>query len=99
MSRDVHDIIDSTEQPHVVVFVEVCAIAGEILVTKHRPVGLFEPLVIPPNSSEHGGPRFGDDQQSATFRANFLTVLGEDVHRDSREGNLGTSRLRGGHTG
>ena len=65
VARDVHDVVDATEEPEVAVVVDLGPVAGEVAALEAAPVGLPVALGIPVEAAQHRRPGPGQRQVPA----------------------------------
>jgi hypothetical protein len=57
VTRDVHDVVDATEEPEVAVLVDPGTVAHEVLIRVPRPVRLHVPVGVVEDAAQHRRPR------------------------------------------
>ncbi|NDF54446.1 MAG: hypothetical protein EB145_09670 [Proteobacteria bacterium] len=85
MPRHIHDVIDSTEQPHSAIFVEFGTIASKVKPFIARPIGLFVPLWLTPNTAEHRRPWLIENEITtvAAFHGHRVVINSKTPSRDA----------------
>ena len=96
MTRNVHHVVNASQQPNVAVFVKLCAVASEVNTLELRPVGLFVAVWVAPNSSQHTWPWLVDNQQTGVVQAEFCAFIIKNLDAQSRQRALGRTWLQGG---
>ena len=91
VARDVHDVIDATQQPDVTVVVVAGAITGKVFVAELVPIRFLEALGVAPDSAQHGGPGLGNNEESTRVVGLNDTVFVDDLEVDAGNGNLRAS--------
>ncbi len=104
VAGDIEDIVDTTDDPEVSVFVLTAAVAGEVGPFDLAPIGFLEPLGIAPQAAKHGGPWLADDEFAAAALGHRVALIVDDFGADAekRQGGRaglgrGRSRERGYH--
>ncbi len=75
MTRHIHHIVHSTQDPDVTVGVQASPITGEILVAEASPVSIDVSLGVTPDATKHRRPRLGHNEQSACSITDGDTVF------------------------
>src|SRR5439155_14140827 len=75
MARDVHHVVNTTEQPEVSVLVDPRSVSGEVDVVVLRPVRVTEPLIVLVDAAEHRGPRPLQHEVSPASRTYLVAAL------------------------
>ena len=88
MTRNVHHVVNATQQPQVAFFIPLRSITGKILALELRPVGLFEAVWVAPDSAQHRRPGFGENQQTGLPAAKLVPLFVENRGCDARQRHL-----------
>src|SRR4051794_41386125 len=93
VTADVHDVVDTAEQPQVTLVVEFAAVTGEVSAFEATPVGLDITLRITPDATQH--PRPWPRQREITTAALDLAAgVVDDFGADPRERKRRRPRLQ-----
>src|SRR6266851_6210687 len=85
VARNVHHVVDASEQPEVPVLVDESAVAYEVRVLPAAPVGLLVPLGVAVDSAQHRRPGLADHQVAAAAGWDLFTAVVEDGGVNRRE--------------
>src|SRR5438270_5988497 len=79
MPADVHHVVDAPKYPEVPFGVPPCSVPGEIRTRYSPPVILLIALGIAPESPQHAGPGFADDEEAFAIRRYGIAAQIDDV--------------------
>ena len=96
VARDVHHVVDPTEEPEVAVVVDLAAVAGEVPALVGAPVGVAVALGVAPDAAQHRRPRLGDRQVAAALGDRIARVV-DHLDRDAGQRHRGRAGLGRDH--
>ena len=99
VTGDVEDVVETTDDPEVAVFVALGTVAGEVVSGVFGPVGFFEARFIAVDGAGHGWPWFTNDEASGLVGFAFVALIIENNGIDSKEWQGGGAGDERGGTG
>ena len=96
VSRDVHDVVDSAQQPQVAVFVLLRTVAREVRTGETGPVRLLVAFRVAPDPPQHSRPWLGEKQEPGFAVADRRAVIVNHFSTDPRQRPHGRAGLGGG---
>ena len=85
MSAYIENVIKTTNDPEVTVFITTSAVSSEVDAVISAPVGRFITFSIAINSAQHRRPRFANDELATFIGTDFMTFFVKDGRINAEE--------------
>src|SRR5437588_11218340 len=89
MSGHVEHVVNSTDDPEITVLVAPATVTGKIASFDFTPVCFLITLRVAPDSAEHAGPWFSEDEFVSGIGRKSVAIIIDDFGDDTKKGQGG----------